>query len=454
MKFKNRSLPVLLAIVLGCSPSNLICIADEPNSNRSTDLTTEPITFNKHVAPILFNNCVECHRTGEVAPFSLLTYADAKRRAGTIAAVTSKGAMPPWKGSAAGAHFVGQRGLTESEIGLIADWVEQGRLEGEAEDLPAVPKFTEGWKLGEPDIVVQMPESFTVPAEGSDVYRNFVMDFELPAGRYIKAIEYRPSNRRVVHHALLTIDREGKARREEKDDDLPGSFSAGSPIGQLLPGCMATWTPGRDPVPQPDGLSVPWTAGADLVLQLHLHPSGKFEVEQSSIGIFLTDQPPKRSMADILLIDTDIDIAPGEKQFKTRAEVTLPIAVEAMGLFPHMHLIGRKMHLIAHPPQGEPIPLLQIDDWDFNWQTYYQYKDSIKLPAGTRVVLEAVHDNSADNPANPSNPPQRVTWGEQTTNEMSLAFFQIVPMNEPDFDQLLPYLKDSPLGFIRAADYR
>lgn len=451
----NLRIGMILCVALALNSSTTLrCDGAETVTESIVSPDVRTVTFNKHIAPILFSNCAECHRAGEVAPFSLLSYSDAKRRASTIATVVTKETMPPWKGTAAGAHFVGQRGLSTSDIELINRWIEQGKQEGDASDLPEAPKFNDGWKLGQPDMVIQMPESFTVPAEGRDVYRNFVLDFELPEGKYIKAIEYRPSNRRVVHHALLTIDREGKARKEEKDDDQPGSFSAGSPIGQLLPGCMATWTPGRDAVAQPDGLSVPWTKGADLVLQLHLHPSGKPEQEQSSIGVFLTDQPPTRSMADILLIDTKIDIAPGDKNFKTRAEVTLPIAVEAMGLFPHMHMIGRKMHLIAYPPKGDEIVLLKIDDWDFNWQTYYQYIEAIKLPAGTRVVLEAVHDNSADNPANPSNPPQQVTWGEQTTNEMSLAFFQIVPINEPDFDTLLPHLKDSPLGYIRAADYK
>jgi hypothetical protein len=413
-------------------------------------LDADPVAFNKNIAPILFRHCVECHRPGEVAPFSLLTYADAKKRAAMIKTVTSKGIMPPWKSVQGHGSFVGERRLAAEEIELIACWVEEGKPEGDSRDLPAPPRFTQGWKLGQPDIVLTMPEAYEFPAEGPDIYRNFVFALDIPQGKYIKAAEYRPSNRKVVHHAVLALDVTGQVRKQDDADPAPGFPGNASPPGQLFPGSLATWTPGRDPMPLPDGMSMPWKPGADFVLQLHLHPSGKPEVEQSIIGFYLTDQPPQRSMIDVVLIDKKIDIPPGERTYQTRAQLTVPIDVETVGVFPHMHLIGRQFKLTAHPPQGEPFPMLLINDWDFNWQVYYQYAAPMKLAAGTRVVMEAVHDNSADNIRNPNQPPKRVTWGEQTTDEMSLAFLQFMPVREEEFGKL-GVREGGKLGVIRAA---
>ncbi|SIO58838.1 hypothetical protein SAMN05444166_5829 [Singulisphaera sp. GP187] len=409
-----------------------------------------PVTFNKQIAPILFRQCVECHRPGQVAPFSLLTYADAKKRATMIQSVISEHIMPPWKSVEGHGSFVGERRLAAEEIEHIARWVTQGKPEGDRKDLPAPPRFTDGWKLGEPDIVVAMPAAYEVPAEGRDAYRNFVFALEIPKGKFIKAAEFRPSNRRVVHHAQLTVDVTGRSRKQDEADPAPGFDGAGTPPGQLFPGSLATWTPGRDPIPLPDGIAMPWEPGADFVLNLHLHPTGKPEVEQSSVGFYLTDQPPRRSMVDLLLIDFKIDIPPGERSYRTRAELRVPIDVEVVGSFPHMHLIGREFKLTAYPPKGEPFSLLWIDDWDFNWQVYYQYAAPVKLVAGTRVVMESVHDNSADNIHNPNQPPKRVRWGEQTTDEMSLAFLQVMPAREEDFERLGVSERGGTLGVIRA----
>ena len=196
---------------------------------------------------------------------------------------------------------------------------------------------------------------------------------------------------------------------------------------------------------------MPWPDGADFVVQLHLSPSGKPEIEQSSIGFYLTDEPPVRSMADLLLIDMKIDVPPGERSYRTWAKLILPIDVELVGLFPHMHRIGKEFKIIAHPLHGEPIPLLWIRDWDFNWQFYYQFTNPIKLEAGTRVVMEAVHDNSAENVRNPNHPPKRVKWGEETTDEMSVAFLQVMPVREADFSRIDMERHGFQLGIIRAS---
>jgi mono/diheme cytochrome c family protein len=424
------------------------CDASEPTAASAAS----SVTFNKDIAPIVFRNCAGCHRAGEVAPFPLLSFSDAQRRAKQMQVVTNDRLMPPWKGVEGHGRFVGERRLSSDEIDLISRWVEQGAREGDASDLPAAPSFAEGWKLGEPDIVLTMDQPYEVPADGPDVYRNFVLSLSVPPGKYIKAAEYRPSNRRVVHHAALAVDSTGKARREDEADPLPGSRGSLTLPGQLFPGSMSAWTPGRDPLPLPDGLSMPWKPGADLILQLHLHPSGKPEQEQSRIGFYLTDQPPQRSMVDVVLIDRKIDIPPGERAYRTKDEFTIPIGMEAFGVFPHMHMIGKDMKITAHPPAGDPFSLLWINDWDFNWQNFYQYEPPVKLTAGTRIVMEAVHDNSAENFRNPSNPPQRVTWGEQTTNEMSAAILQLVPVNASELGTMRQAHSKRILGGITAGD--
>jgi len=431
---------VVVALVASCSAASAADTA-----------ANEPVTFNKHIAPLIFQNCSACHHPGEVAPFSLLTYDDAKKRAKQIQLVTTQRLMPPWKGVEGHGRFIDERRLKPEQIDLIARWVNAGSLEGDPRDLPKPPEFSAGWKLGPPDIVITMPEAYTVPADGPDIYRNFVFEISIPAGKYLKAAEYRPGNRRVVHHAALAMDVDGKARRQDEEDPAPGFKGSLNLPGQLLPGSLSAWTPGRDPLPLPEGLSMPWKKGAGLLLQLHLHPSGKPETEQSTVGLYLTDQAPQRSMADVVLIAKKIDIPPGEKAYATHDEFVLPVEMKAFGLFPHMHLIGREMKIVAHPPGTESFSLLWINDWDFNWQNFYQYETPVTLPAGTKITLDAVHDNSADNFRNPNNPPQRVTWGEQTTNEMSAAILQLVPLHETDMPKLRETLAKKIIGGISAS---
>ncbi|HEX3654307.1 MAG TPA: hypothetical protein VHV55_00800 [Pirellulales bacterium] len=393
-----------------------------------------PVTFNQHIAPIVFRHCAGCHRPGEVAPFSLLSYAEVSKRADHIQAVTAQRSMPPWKPAAAVGQFANARRLSDDEIALIDRWVRQGSPEGDKHDLPPAPSFADGWQLGPPDLIVKVPEPLKVPASGRDIYLNLVLDLRVPQGKYLRAAEFRPSNRRVVHHSILFYDRTGKARERDAAEAGPG-FVAVTPPGQLLPGPMSIWAPGRRPVPLATGLSFPWPEKADLVLQLHLHPSGKPEVEQSSVGFYFTDEPPRRSLLDAVLIDRKIDIPPGEKAFHTHDTCTLPIDMEAMWIFPHMHMIGRQIKVTAQLPDGRLQPLLEIDDWDFNWQDLYQFAEPVRLPKGTEITLDGVHDNSADNPLNPSDPPKRVKWGEQTFDEMSIAFLNLVPVRESDMPE-------------------
>lgn len=408
---------------------SLVACAAFALAGETTAYTPRPkgeLTYTKHIAPIVFQNCAACHRPGEVAPFSLLTYQDIRKRAEQIADVADRRIMPPWKPVAGHGEFLDARTLTPEQIGMIHQWAEEGAAEGDPADLPAPPKFTPGWQLGQPDLIVTMPEVYEAPAEGRDIYRNFVLPLTIPPGKYISAVEYRPGNRKLVHHAILSYDTTGRAREQDAKDPGPG-FTNFSIVGKRLPGSAGFWTPGKNFYPLGEGFSFDWPEKAELVLQLHVHPSGKPETEQSTIGVYLTDEAPQRKRIDVTLIDAKIDIPPGEAAYRTHAEVTVQGDVEAYAVFPHMHMIGKEVKLVAELPDGEKRNLLWINDWNFNWQDYYHYATPVKLPKGTKLTMDCVHDNSALNPSNPSNPPKRVRWGEQTLDEMSIVLVEVVP---------------------------
>jgi hypothetical protein len=383
------------------------------------------VTFNKEIAPLLFQQCVSCHRPGEVAPFSLLGYRDALKRAKLIQSVTAGRIMPPWKAEPGSGHFADERRLTDDQIALIDRWVEAGAPEGDPADLPPPPQFATGWQLGEPDMVVKMEEPYTLAADGPDVYRCFVLPFKMPEGKYLKAVEYRPGNRKIVHHAVHST-MSHKATLAKLAGGEGKSFASSLSIpGKLLPGQMAFWTPGMEPRPLPDGFAAEWPEGADFILQLHLHPSGKPETEQSSIGLHFTDERPRGNLKLMILANKMIDISPGESEHVIEASMTLKEPVSVYGVFPHMHLIGRTVRVTAKLPDGTIEPLIAINDWDFNWQYYYRYTSPLSLPAGTRLEGRWTYDNSSENPANPSDPPRRVTYGEQTVNEMAILTLDV-----------------------------
>ncbi len=390
-----------------------------------------PVTFNKDVAPILFERCAACHRPGEVAPFALLNYRDAAKRAGQIADITSSREMPPWKAEPGAGHFADERRLPDAEVATIRQWADSGAVEGDAADLPAAPKFTSGWQLGEPDLVVKMPEPYTLTATGPDEYRCFVLPVQIPAGKYIRAMEYRPGNRKIVHHAVLTSMPHDQALAKLAAGDGKSFLSGLAPPGRMLSGPLSIWTPGMEPHLLPSDLASSWTAGSDLVLQLHLHPSGRAEEEQSVVGIHLTDAKPSSRLQMNVFSNNRINIEPGKADYEVRTSRTLTAETKIFGVFPHMHLIGRSVWAEATLPDASKVPLITINDWDFNWQYYYQYVQPLVLPAGSKIDVRWTYDNSASNASNPSNPPQRVTFGEQTADEMAFLIFDMIATGPP-----------------------
>jgi hypothetical protein len=385
-------------------------------------------TFNKDVAPILYQNCASCHRPGEVAPFSLLTYQDAAKRAGQLAAVTKSRYMPPWKAERGEIRFRDERRLTDAQIRMIADWAKNGSPEGDPKEKPKPPQFAEGWQIGEPDQVITVPAKFAVPADGADAFRCFVVPIGNSEERYANDVEFRPGNRRVVHHALIYLDTTGAARKMAASQGGDSYSCFGGP-GFPPSGGLGGWAPGASPTQLAAGLAYPIPKGADLVVQVHYHPDGKPEQDQSSIGLKFTAKP-ERALTTMLVGTRNIDIPAGESHYEVKQSLTVPLDAEAISITPHAHLICKDMKVDAELPDGTVKHLIHIPEWDFNWQGSYRFQDPILLPKGTRVSIDYIYDNSTNNPHNPSDPPKRVVHGEQTTNEMGLAFVQVALPNE------------------------
>jgi tetratricopeptide (TPR) repeat protein len=392
------------------------------------------VTYNKDIAPIVREHCASCHQPGEVAPFDLVTYRDVRPRAAEIARATAARLMPPWKPEPGGLEFVGSRALSEEQIRLIQEWVSQGAVEGApvaAAMPPAPPGTTSGhWRLGTPDLVVSMPVAYALKADGVDAFRTFVMDIPLPKGRYVRALEFRPGNPRAVHHANIGIDRTLSSRRLDEADPEPGYVGGIVPDADYPPGQMLGWTPGQRPREVASGLQWRLDPGSHLVVQLHLHPTGKPETVQASVGFYFTDEPPTRTPIGVRLGSQTIDIAPGNRQYLVSDSYTLPVPVEVTAIQPHAHNLARRMEAVARMPDGTTRSLITIGDWDFRWQEIYYYRTPLALPQGTTIFMRYIYDNSAGNLRNPNNPPQRIVWGQNTENEMGDLWVQIVPRNE------------------------
>jgi tetratricopeptide (TPR) repeat protein len=402
----------------------------------------EAPTFTRDVAPIVFARCAACHHPGEAAPFALLSYADVQKRSAQVVRVTASRFMPPWL-PARGEHaFAGDRSLTEAELETLRRWHEAGAPEGDPADLPPAPVFASGWQLGEPDLVVTMPEAFTVPAEGRDVYRNFVIPAPADGTHYVRALEFRPDNRAVLHHAVLFVDGSRYARGEDRRDPAPGYESMG--LGVLRPpnGQFVSWTPGKRALEYDAGIAWTLDETLDVVLQLHLRPTGKAEPIQVSVGFYFAPEPPTKHPLAIRLWSRDIDIPAGESGYVVEEQYTLPVDVSVYGLYPHAHYLARDIRGWAVLPDGTERELIHIPSWDFSWQEEYFYAEPIALPKGAVVHARYVFDNSAGNPLNPNQPPKRVRYGFQSSDEMAELQLQVLtsewdrPILYHDFVQL------------------
>jgi mono/diheme cytochrome c family protein len=428
--------------------ATLVALAAVRADQRLATAADAP-TYARDVAPILFANCAVCHRPGQAAPFSLLSYQDARRHADLIVEATETRYMPPWHAARAEGfpEFVDERRLTDAQLATLRRWADAGAPAGDLTKAPPPPTFASGWTLGTPDLVVKLPKPLAVPAEGRDLYRNALLAVDLPEDRWIRAIEFQPTARTVVHHVLFFTTAAGVAVRD--DEPIPGLGARGAGrgqgrgvggIGQAADawGGLGGWVPGVTPRFFPDSIAQPFPRHSNLVAQFHLHPSGKAEVEQGSLAIYFSTSPPARSLSGVQVppafgFGMGIDIPPGEKAYTIRDSFVLPVDVEAFGARAHAHYLARRMTMTARLPDGRTQGLLKIDDWDFGWQDSYFFKTPVRLPRGSSIDVTIVYDNTEDNLRNPHSPPQRVRWGQGSLDEMgSMSLLVGVPTGSPD----------------------
>ena len=397
----------------------------QPFSSPAQERAASRVTFSETIAPILYEHCVTCHRPGEIGPFSLVSYEDAARRGAKIVEVTASRYMPPWQPAHNVGVFAGERRLSDDEIALIHRWVDQGMLRGDPARMPALPRFPDGWQLGEPDLVLEMPAAFEVPAHAHDVYRNFVLPTGLKQDKWVRAVEFRPSARAAAHHALFAYVKQGSFAARDGADGRPGfggSMAVGFTPGQGS-GSLGGWAVGGRGMVLPEGLALPLPAGTDFLLQMHFHSTGDAVRERAKVGLYFAPGPPGKALASLELpalfgFGAGIDIPAGESQYVIRDTFTLPADVLVHAAWAHAHYLGKEMKIEVTPPNGSTTPLFWIPNWDFNWQEFYVYRRPVMLPKGTRVDATIRYDNSAGNRRNPHDPPQRVRWGLHSADEM------------------------------------
>ena len=400
------SLAVGLAVaVIGVSISN---------ASAEKVLPAATPTFAKDIAPIFFKNCAECHRPGEIAPMSLMSYKEVRPWAKAIREKVVSREMPPWHADPAHGQWANDKRMSQKDVDAITAWVDAGAKEGDPKDMPATPKFAKGWQIGEPDITFQMPEEFTVPAEGTVPYMYFTVPSGFTEDKYVAAMEARAGDLSVVHHIVVYV-RDPKERAPKKQD-----------IGTGLLGALS---PGNTPFIAQPGTAKLIKAGSQIVFQMHYTPSGKVTKDRSIIGLKFAKGPVEKVITTTAAWDTRFVIPPNAENHEVRAAYTAEEDLDIISLMPHMHLRGKDYKYIAHYPDGRQEVLLSVPRYDFGWQVYYYPTKPLRMPKGTKIEAIAHYDNSTKNPVNPD-PNKPVRFGEQTWEEMMNGFFDFVPANQ------------------------
>jgi len=384
------------------------------------DIPSKP-TYAQHVAPILNEHCVQCHRPGEVAPFSLLGYENAKKWSTMAATVTHRRQMPPWKAKDGFGEFADANRLTDEEIAILSNWDKASAPRGDKAKEPKPPTFTSEWALGRPDLIVSQSKPYEVTPEGTDEYRNFIIKTNFPEAKWVKAMDVKPGNPRVVHHVICYLDNTGQSEKlaAKATDGKEGYVTFGG-VGFLPNGSFGGWAPGLRARALPAGKAFKLEPGTRLVMQVHYNKSGKTEMDKTQLGIYFAKEPVDQQVELAWLFNLLLKIPAGEKAHKQVYTQFIPADITVYGVMPHMHLLGKEMKAWVEKPDKSTIPLIYIEDWDFNWQLNYQFKTPVKVPKGSKIIVEAVYDNSSGNPNNPNNPPKQVHVGEGTADEMQL----------------------------------
>ena len=416
------------------------------------------VTFDKDIVRIFQASCQGCHHEGGIGPFPLVTYADAFSHKNEILVSTTERKMPPWHVNSACNSFEDDPSLSAADIATVTKWVLSGALEGDPRDLPAPVTFPETWTLGNPDLVLTMPEPMKPNFNEGDVYRCFVLPTNLTEDRYARAVEILPGARKMVHHVILFIDTSGQAQKLDDADPGPGYSCFGGPgfsVNALAPS-LGGWAPGNQPRFLPDGLGLSLPKGASVVMQVHYSAhNGIGASDQSSVGIYFTKAPVAKRVLIAPVINQSFVIPAGVPDYEVTASIPyVPFDAHLLAVTPHMHLLGKTMTVTATTPDGQTACLAQVPDWDFNYQATYTYKSPIAAPVGTRLSLSAHYDNSPENLRNPNSPPRAVGWGERTTDEMCIGFLNftldaenlasrnVTPERATEFSAVEPFLRD------------
>jgi tetratricopeptide (TPR) repeat protein len=481
----NRALAAV-AIIAGLAACSRTTTQAEKTAARA-------VTFNGDIAPILFDNCASCHRPiddGRLravrfgaqaaaqpsdspedpicvagAPFSVLDYDSVRRNARAIASAVQRRAMPPWLPEPGYGAFAGERRLRDDQIALIAKWVESGAPEGNPANAPKPPTFSGGWQLGTPDLVLTLPEAYVLQpfdsapfdsaqgkqgrAETRDVFRNFVIPVPITTTRYVRAVEFRADRPQALHHADLAIDLGRVSRVLDRNDPGPGFATMDGDQVYNVYG----WSPGKVPTMEPSDNAWTLEPGTDFVLLLHMITGAKSETVQPSIGLFFSDTPPTRTPISVKLEAHGIAIPASEANYVVEDSYVLPVDVDAVSVYPHAHYLGKEMRGTATLPDGTQKDLLWIRQWDFRWQDRYRYRSPLFLPQGTRLSMRFTYDNSAANPNNRFDPPQRVRSGPRSTDEMGQLWIEVAPRRAEDAAVLnADFVRRSQLAAIASAE--
>jgi hypothetical protein len=409
-------------------------------------------TFNRDVAPIFYKNCTSCHRPGEIAPMSLLTYRAARPYARSIAAQVMKGTMPPWHADPAHGEFSNDRRLTAEEKDTILTWVNAGAPEGSAADLPAQPVYPDGWTIGKPDVVLSMTEDYPVPASGTVDYKYFEVPTNFTDDKWIQAYEVKPGTPSVVHHVIVyakaprpapvaaplgsTVDAPRPRRQppftfapnmEEPDEVKTAAARQTVPNDRPSPAggngaFVGGFVPGQAARVYPAGTAIKVPAGATLIFQMHYTANGTPAADRSRIGLVFAPGAPRQESITAALVNANFTLPAGAPSTRVDAAMTIERDLTVWSLLPHTHVRGRRWEVAATYPDGRSELLLAVPQYDFNWQTEYIFKQPVKLPKGTGLKSSAWYDNSAANKANPD-PTADVHWGDQTWEEMQFTAF-------------------------------
>lgn len=404
-----------------------------------TVMSTAAPEYHRDVAPIIHGNCSTCHRPGQAAPFALMDYAQVKRRAKQIVEVTGERLMPPWHADRGIVEYANDRSLSDSQIEVLREWLAAGAPEGDRSHQKPAPVFTDGWEVGKPDLEVAMSEPFTVPAEGRDIYRNFVIPLDLAEDKWINAIEYRPGAPEVVHHVLYFLDTSGTARQKDSADPAPGFSGFGSVVNHFR--YLGGWDLGTQASELPYGLAMKAPKGSDLIIQVHYSPKGREYQDLSRLAIHFADKPTARPWTILPIppmfgILDGIDIPAGEKEYVKRNAFTVPVDVEAFRVNAHSHYLGKRMEMTATYPDGRREWLLKMSHWNFAWQEDYQFKKPIRIPAGSKIDVLISWDNSATNPHQTNHPPRPVRWGPESNDEMGTITLSVMVDTQEQKDAL------------------